>query len=97
MLSRASSSWSEYRIYDCPYTGTSAPRVTVFCGEARKRMIVATSWRLGHLEKSALGIALRLAGVCRIDGTTAFTQIFSAASSSARFTVSEATAAFDAA
>src|SRR5216117_4479843 len=76
-----------------PYTGTRAPREVEFCGEARNAMVAATSCTFGHLSKSALGMAWRLAGVSIIDGMTAFTQMRSAASSSERLSVSDATAA----
>src|SRR5262245_45933464 len=79
--------------YDRPYTGTSPPRVRAFCGEARNAIVAATSVTLGHLSKSAPLIALRLAGVSMMLGTTAFTQMRSFASSSARLKVMLATAA----
>src|SRR5689334_22522061 len=56
-------------------------------------MVAATSCTLGHFEKSALGIAARLAAVSMSEGTTALTQIPSAASSSERLCVRFATAA----
>src|ERR1041385_7040804 len=56
-------------------------------------MVAATSATFGHLAKSALGIAWRLGGVSMIDGSTAFTQIRSAASSSERLSVRLAKAA----
>src|SRR5688572_25835704 len=76
-----------------PYTVIRAPREVEFCGEARNAMVAATSCTFGHLLKSALGMAWRLAGVSIIDGMTAFTQMLSAASSSERLSVSDATAA----
>src|SRR5262245_5830457 len=36
------------RFHVFPYTGTIAPRVTLFAGEARKRIVAATSSTLGH-------------------------------------------------
>lgn len=77
--------------YVLPFTGTSAPRVTRFCGEARNAIVEATSPSFAHFEKSAFGIAFRFASVSMIEGTTAFTQIPSAATSSASATVREAT------
>src|SRR4051812_1165986 len=56
-------------------------------------MVAATSLTLGHLAKSAFGIDARLAGVSMVEGTTAFTQMHSAASSSERESVNVATAA----
>ena len=44
-----------------PYTGTMAPRVTRLSGEARNRIVAATSSTFGQASKSAFGIALRLA------------------------------------
>src|ERR1700723_2603152 len=82
--------------YTFPYAGTTAPRVTAFCGEARKTIVAATSSTFGHASKSALGIELRLAGVSMIDGATAFTRIPSGATSSASATVRAAKPAFDA-
>src|SRR5215831_566660 len=35
--------------HDWPYTGTTAPRVTLFSGDARNRMVDATSSTLGHV------------------------------------------------
>ena len=46
-------------------------------------MVLATSWVVGQLDGSTSGIAARLAGVSMIEGTIAFTQIPSAATSSA--------------
>ena len=34
--------------YDLPYTGTTAPRVTLLSGEARNRIVAATSSTFGH-------------------------------------------------
>jgi hypothetical protein len=34
--------------YDFPYTGTIAPRVTLLSGDARNRIVAATSSTLGH-------------------------------------------------
>src|SRR5207249_11211839 len=76
-----------------PYQGTSAPREVEFWGQASTAMVAATSCTFGRLPKSALGTAWRLAGVSIIDGMTAFTQMRSAASSSERLRVSDATAA----
>src|SRR5262249_34511572 len=81
------------RAQDCPYTGTSAPRVTRLSGEARKAIVAATSSSLGHFAKSAAGIALRLARVSMIEGTTALTQMLVDASSAPRDCVIAATAA----
>src|SRR5215475_8732942 len=76
-----------------PYTGTTAPRVTLLAGDARNRIVCATSSTLGHAAWSAFGIAWRLAGVSRIDGATPLTRMLSLATSSASATVSAATAA----
>src|SRR5579872_3506352 len=80
-------------IYDLPYTGTTAPRVTLFSGEARKRIVAATSSTFGQRSKLAFGMALRLAGVSMIEGATALTRMPSLATSSASAAVSAATAA----
>ena len=45
-----------------PYTGTIAPRVTAFSGDARNRIVAATSSTFGQLAKSAFGIDARFAG-----------------------------------
>ena len=76
-----------------PYTGTMAPRVTRLSGEARNRIVAATSSTFGQASKSAFGIALRLAGVSMIEGATALTRMPSLATSSASATVSAATPA----
>ena len=34
--------------YDFPYTGTMAPRVTLFSGEARNKIVAATSSTFGQ-------------------------------------------------
>src|ERR1700733_5763538 len=81
------------RPYTLPYTGTIAPRVTAFSGDARNRMVRATSSTFGHAAWSALGMSRRLVGVSRIDGATALTRIPLAATSSASATVRVATAA----
>src|SRR5262249_6409591 len=78
--------------YDRPYTGTTAPRVTLFSGEARNRIVAATSSTLGQAPKSAFGMLARLAGVSMIEGTTALTNMPSEPTSSASATVSVATA-----
>ena len=51
-----------------PYTGTMAPRVTWFAGEARNRIVCAISSGFGQDAWSASGIDLRLAGVSMVDG-----------------------------
>ena len=48
---------------EAPKTGTTPPRITLFSGEARKRIVAATSSTLGQASKLALGMALRLVGV----------------------------------
>src|SRR5581483_6803446 len=79
--------------HDFPYTGTTAPRVTLLSGDARKRIVAATSSTLGQAATSAFGIAARLAGVSMIEGATALTRMSCRATSSASATVSAATAA----
>src|SRR5215469_12482892 len=56
-----------------PYTGTAAPETRCAAGEARNRYACATSAILGQDAWSASGIALRLAGVSMMLGTTQFT------------------------
>jgi hypothetical protein len=80
-------------VYDLPYTGMTAPRVTVFSGDARNRIVAATSSTLGQDAKSAFGIAWRLSGVSKMEGATALTRMSSCASSAARAVVSAATPA----
>src|SRR3974390_2453654 len=65
-----------------PKTGTTPPRLTLFSGEARKRIVAATSSTLGQASKLALGMARRLVGGSMIEGATAFTRMPSPASSS---------------
>src|SRR5271165_1046886 len=77
-----------------PYTGTMAPRVTWFAGEARNRMVWAISAGFGHAAWSASGIDLRFAGVSMVEGATALTRMPSFTTSWASATVSAATAAF---
>src|SRR5262249_60276293 len=77
--------------YDFRSTGTIAPRVMWFSGEARKAIVAATSSTFGQAEKSAFGIALRLAAVSMIEGATALTRMPSLATSSASATASAAT------
>src|ERR1700693_4200141 len=72
----------------------TAPRVTRLSGEARNAITSATALGATQLEKSASGIAARLAGVSRTEGATALTQISSPAVSWAIAWVSAATAAF---
>ena len=79
--------------YTLPYTGTTPPRVTAFCGEARNTIVAATSSTFGHLAKSAFGIDFLFAGVSISDGATAFTRMPSAATSSPSAAVSAATPA----
>ena len=79
--------------HDFPYTGTMAPRVTAFSGEARNRIVAATSSTFGQAAKSAFGIALRFAGVSMIEGATALTRMPSLATSSASACVSAASPA----
>ena len=43
--------------YVFPYTGTTAPRVTRFSGDARNRIVAATSYTFGQAAWSALGMA----------------------------------------
>lgn len=43
--------------YAFPYTGTTAPRVTRLSGDARNRIVAATSSTFGQAAWSALGIA----------------------------------------
>src|ERR1019366_10567338 len=50
-----------------PGTGTTAPVVTRFAGEARKAIVAAISSGLGQASWSAVGIAARLAGVSMIE------------------------------
>ena len=85
------------KTYDRPYTGTAAPRETRLVGEAKKKIVSATSPVVGHIDGSASGIARRFAGVSMIEGTTALTQIPSPASSSDNDIVSASTAALEAA
>ena len=80
--------------HDLPYTGTTAPRVTVLSGDARNRIVAATSSTLGHDAKSAFGIDWRLAAVSMTYGATAFTRMFSDASSAPSAAVIAATPAF---
>ena len=82
------------QLHALPYTGTTAPRVTALSGEARNRIVAATSSTFGQASKSAFGIAARLAGVSMIEGATALTRMPSFATSSASATVSAATPAF---
>ena len=49
-----------------------APRVTALSGEARNRIVAATSSTFGQAAKSAFGMALRFAGVSMIEGATAY-------------------------
>ena len=56
--------------YARPYTGTTAPRVTRFSGEARNMMVAATSSTFGQEAWSAFGIARRLAAVSMVEGAT---------------------------
>src|SRR6516162_2212573 len=78
---------------EAPKTGTTPPRPTLFSGEARKRIVAATSSTFGHASKFALGMALRLVGVSMTEGATAFTRIPSPASSSPSAAESAATPA----
>src|SRR6185437_11644681 len=78
---------------DFPYTGTTAPRVTLLSGEARNRIVRATSSTVGQAAWSALGMSLRLVGVSRTEGATAFTRMFLPTTSSASAIVRVATAA----
>src|SRR6476660_6363749 len=78
---------------EAPKAGTTPPRVTLFSGEARKRIVAATSSTLGQASKLALGMARRLVGVSMMEGATAFTRIPSTASSSPSAAVSAATPA----
>src|SRR5437763_1533090 len=59
-------------------------------------MVSASSAGVGHFEKSASGIDLRLAAESMIDGSTALTRMPSPVTSAARLCVIIATAAFDA-
>ena len=81
------------RCQDFPYTGTIAPRVTLFSGEARNRIVAATSSTFGQAAWSAFGMASRFTRVSMIEGATALTRMPSLATSSASATVSAATAA----
>src|SRR5882724_3912187 len=79
------------------YTGTRAPVVNRFSGLASQRIVAATS--AGLLQRATtsggLGIALRLAGVSMIDGTTALTRTPALFNSSASARVSATTPAFE--
>jgi hypothetical protein len=72
-----------------------APRVTRLPGDAKNRIVAATSSTFGHASKSAFGMALRFAAVSMIDGATALTRIPSFATSSASAIVSVATPDFE--
>src|SRR5262245_63603101 len=78
---------------EAPKPVTTPPRLTVFSGEARKRIVAATSSTLGQASKLALGMSRRLVGVSMIEGATAFTRIPSPASSSPSAAESAATPA----
>src|SRR5215468_5491570 len=78
---------------EAPKTGTTPPRLTLFSGEAKKRIVAATSSTLGQASKLALGMSRRLVGVSMIEGATAFTKIPSPASSSPSAAESAATPA----
>src|SRR5690348_7083574 len=56
-----------------PYTGMVAPRITRASSEQRNNITRAISSGFGHLEKSACGIAARLAAVSMMLGSTEFT------------------------
>jgi hypothetical protein len=77
-----------------PYTGTMAPRVTWFAGEARNSIVWAISSGFGQDAWSASGIYLRFAGVSMVEGAMALTRMPSFTTSWASATVSAATAAF---
>src|SRR6516225_2710621 len=81
------------QFYDRPYVEITAPRVTRFSGEARKRIVAATSSTLGHASWLAFGMAWRFCGVSMIEGATAFTRIPFPTTSCASASVSAATAA----
>src|SRR4029077_75628 len=57
-----------------PYTGIAAPCISFASGLHRNRITWAISSGLGHLEKSAFGMALRLGSVSMMLGSTEFTR-----------------------
>ena len=84
-------SWLGRDWEEAPKTGTTPPRVTLFSGEARKRIVAATSSTLGQASKLAFGMSRRLVGVSMMEGARAFTRIPSPASSSPSAAESAAT------
>ena len=56
--------------------------MTLFSGEARNRIVAATSSTLGQAAWLALGIAARFVGVSMMEGATALTRMPSLATSS---------------
>src|SRR5262245_34942542 len=64
---------TEARERDVGQTGTAAPDTTTAASDARYAMTSATASVLTHPERSASGMAWRLAGVSMVLGRTAFT------------------------
>jgi hypothetical protein len=81
---------------ESPYTGTKAPLVMAAASPARNSITRATAAGCTHFVKSAVGIAVRLASVSIVDGSTAFTVTPVPWSSWARLRAIARTPAFDA-
>src|SRR5579863_7108431 len=88
---------SARRIQLDPYTGTDAPWISFASSLDRNRITAAISSGRGHLEKSAPGIALRLASVSIMLGSTVLARTPVPCRSAASESIMATAAAFEAA